>query len=165
MPTMQEQILTLLHQIISLPIPALLAMALFLIVPVLLLTRRSGNSKGNGGGQSSSHSVLLTGPTGGGKTTLMSRLARGVVPVTVPSSMEGRLTARLPSGAGGNAVTRVYFIDVPGFPQFRERAVALAPSMAGVVFVVDAAADYSPAAHGSHYKAAAECVMDLLRSL
>ena len=141
--------------------PLVLAMALFLIVPVLLLTRSNGSgaSSGSGGGRpSQSRFVLLTGPSGGGKTTLMSRLARGVVPATVPSSMEGRLTARLPSSAGGSAITRVAFVDVPGFPQFRERAVALAPSMAGVVFVVDAAAEYSPAAQGSHYKAAAECV-------
>lgn len=141
---------------------ALLAVAA--VAAFFLLGRSSG--KGGSDGPSSgkgSRPILLVGPNNAGKTTLHQKMARGVAVETVNSVSEHRFTGILkdPSTDGGDVEgqgVKATLVDVPGFPQFREKAVSMAASSAGVVFTIDSSA--GPA----HFKAAADWLYELLTS-
>jgi signal recognition particle receptor subunit beta len=148
--------------------------AVIAVVVVLALRGRSGSGSGSSGGASPAKksTVLLVGPNSAGKTTLHQRLSRGVAVETVNSVSEHSFTGALkdPSISRGQGhgeeegAVQATLIDIPGFPQSRERAVNMAAQSAGVVFVVDSAAEHHPSKPGTHFKSAADLLYELLTS-
>jgi signal recognition particle receptor subunit beta len=144
----------------------LLTIALALVVTSALQqgsAPRSAGAKSGGASSSSDPTIVLTGPSGGGKTTLLHRLCTGNLPRTVTSLEQSRASAIIQAVDNDGKTTEASFtlVDVPGNPRAKGRselpALLRAPSTTGVVIVVDASSK-------ANVRAGAADLADLLTS-
>jgi len=107
--------------------------------------------------RASGPAILISGPSGAGKTTLFLRLRDGG---GAPSSALGTIASlsenEAPAAAPASPSTRL--VDAPGHPRLRALGASHAPAAAGLVFVVDAAAFLAGKAE------AADALVGLLRA-
>ena len=176
MASLKETALACLERILT-PDPQvfLFGTLIVLLVPVLLhfLVVRSSP-------YTSPPTILLTGPSGAGKTALATKLERGAPAATHTSQRAHATELTSPSSAASRASlekalsdtdskhTKFLLLDVPGHGKLRSEALgrlapaALADAKAkGVVFVVDAAA----LADAEALSAAASYLYDVLLAL
>jgi len=112
--------------------------------------------------------VLILGPMGVGKTTLFHKMCFNVDVESHTSMEPGTASICLPADADAktqdaSASKPVDLVDVPGHPSIRQQVVRkYAPSIGGIVFVMDVQQLKSSAGAQKHVRDAAEFLYDIL---
>ncbi|WVO21830.1 uncharacterized protein IAS62_003144 [Cryptococcus decagattii] len=81
--------------------------------------------------------VLLVGPSDGGKTSLFSKLIHDIYPQTHTSIVPSDTTFDLDSPYEDGQKKQIRLVDIPGHPRLRDEAKKYIADTAGVIFVVD----------------------------
>jgi len=116
-------------------ISAALAQPIFLVIIALLVVLVAFLSRRGVGGDT----ILLVGPSGGGKTALLMQLYQGQFRATQTSMKENEIVFS-PVGLRKSSARRV-FVDFPGHGSQRPRLPAYFPRARAVIFVLDATDD------------------------
>ncbi|KAK8869965.1 hypothetical protein IAR55_000535 [Kwoniella newhampshirensis] len=81
--------------------------------------------------------ILLVGPSDGGKTSLFTKLVQGVYPQTHTSVVPSVTTFTLPSPYDDGQTKQIRLVDLPGHPRLRDELKKRIKDASAVVFVVD----------------------------
>ncbi|WVQ78139.1 hypothetical protein IAT38_000220 [Cryptococcus sp. DSM 104549] len=115
--------------------PKFLAAAGGLAILLLVVTfLRPGKKSARRSGPAT---VLLVGPSDGGKTSLFTKLVHDVYPQTHTSIVPSATTFSLPSPYDDNSAKQIRLVDLPGHPRLRDELKKYVGEASAVVFVVD----------------------------
>ncbi|KIR69809.1 signal recognition particle receptor subunit beta [Cryptococcus deuterogattii CA1014] len=107
-------------------------LALLLLFLTLVFRQGKKTRKRNGPA-----TVLLVGPSDGGKTSLFTKLIHDIYPQTHTSIVPSDTTFDLDSPYEDGQKKQIRLIDIPGHPRLRDEVKKYIADTAGVIFVVD----------------------------
>ncbi|WWD15760.1 hypothetical protein CI109_100182 [Kwoniella shandongensis] len=115
--------------------PKFVAAAGGLVVLLIFLSLfRSGKKTARRNGPAT---VLLVGPSDGGKTSLFAKLVQDIYPQTHTSIVPSITTFTLPSPYDDGQSKQIRLVDLPGHPRLRDEVKKYVNEASAVVFVVD----------------------------